>query len=616
MTPPEKAAICARVDLMTLAGMSLRSACADLGCSPASVLRWRRELAACEGDAFAAFSGKKPTGRPPVVEFSESDLAIARWHRLCKSSLNIAIYFFCRDADASPEAVAALRRIEERALENKVEPSWPISVQRAFRVSLNERANFRGQKAVNDVEMVSRRGMLWIDEEGELQNLLPGELWELDDYSCNQPFTYRDPQTGELEVGRQILAGMDVCGGGWLGFDLIGRPRDAYRGEDIVRFIGRLFRAHGIPRFLRLERGSWESSYVHGLEVEGLTQPWGALDHFCHITHVFKSKGKGLLESSFNPFQNWLAHAGRDVGRYAGEFQESAKAWRQVKNAASRPDPRVAGFWAQDQCAAAHEEAARIMNSRPRTRAGHGERVAADDLIARHGWNTTPLPAEEAWRLLPVKDRRVVNGGMVRVNPGGGWPELTYVVNGQDGLCLENGHAVLIACDPLDPSTAYIANADRSPRNRSGWSVGHPLLAAAPLYNNDAPQIDLSGRRHGSLDLRRRAAAAAATEFRAVTAGAPGRREVAAFDGNGRAATGGTLPPIERPEPGPRVADPRPAGRQGLAPDPLAPVRGDLVAGTPPSASRAPQSPDAAALFGDDRAARLAAMEAEAATHF
>ena len=599
LSPVEKSALVNRVRSAMAAGLSQNSACAAVGVSSASFSRWNRDLEKAGGDVWQAFTPGKPTGRPASAEFTESDLAIARWHRLTKASLDIAIHFYCQDPGASTESIAALRKIEERALESGKAPSWPTSVCRAFHVTEDERARFRGKKATMETEMVTRRGLLWMDEAGDMHNLLPGELWELDDYSCNQPYTFLNPETGELDLGRQILAGMDVGGAGWLGFDLIGRERDAYRGEDIVRFIARLFRAHGVPRFLRLERGSWDSSYIHGLAVEGLTLPWGALDHFCHIEHVWKSKGKGTLEGSFNPLQNWLAHAGRDVGRYAGEFEEAAKAWRQAKNAASRPDPRALGFWEQGDCAAAHEEAARIMNSRPRERKALGERVSADDLVARHGWHTTPLPMNEAWRLLPVKQRRVIAGGMVRVNPGGGWAPMTFCVNGIDRLSLETGHGLLVACDPLDPAAgAYVANADRGPRNRNGWSVGQCLLACAP-HVELAPQINLSGKRHGTLDLRRAASAAAATEFRAVKSGAPGRREIVAMDGTGRAVSAGTLPPIERPAtPARPSATPPPAGRAGLA------------------ATRPDLAGDGNALFGSDRAAQLAALEAAAKTNF
>lgn len=591
LTPPDKAAKVRDVTARIEDGMSLRKAAGACGLSPATYCSWRDKLAAAGGDAFEAFAPKKPTGRPPAIVWTTEQADLARWHRAAKDSIDTAVYFYCRDTDADPEIVAALRRIEERALEAGKEVSWPLSVRRAFHVTEDERARMRSRKAAQDTEMVTRRGLIWYDEEGECHDLLPGELWELDDYSGNQPFTYRDPQSGELAVGRQILAGMDLMSAGWLGFDLIGRPRDAYRGEDIVRFIARLFRAHGVPRFLRLERGAWESSYIHGLDLEGHAEPWGALDRLCNIKHVFKSKAKGLLEGSFNPLQRWLSHAGRDVGRHAGEFEESEKAWRQVRNAKAPVDPRALGFWGQDDCAAAHEEAANIMNSRPRKRGALRERVAADDLRARLGWHTTPLPAAEAWRLLPCKQRRVIRGGHVAVNPGGGWPELSFVVNGIDGLHLENGHVVLVACDPADPAAgAYIANGDTSARNRCGWSVGQVLVERAPMAEL-APQIDLSGKRHGTIDLRRQAAAAAATEFRAVRgAGKKAEREVSVFDGRGAAARAGDLGEAARPATRRPAAEARPAGRQGLAAD---------------RATDAPAADRAAAL----RAAREAAHE-------
>jgi hypothetical protein len=589
LLPADKLAILRTVSDAEARGVSLRQACAEIRVPVSSVSRWRREFAEGGLDALHA---KKSTGRKPVAEWSDEQVAIARWHRLTKRSLPIAIHFYMCDPRADQEIIIALRRLEERALESGRPVDWPLSVRRAFEISDDEAARFRGKKAAQNTEMVTRRGMVWIDDQGTTHHLLPGELWELDDYSCNQPFSYLNPLTGEIDLGRQILAGMDLVSGGWLGFDLIGRPRDAYRGEDIVRYIARLIRAHGVPRFLRLERGSWESDAVHGID-DGAGGTWGALDDIMHIEHVFKSKGKGLLEGSFNPLQNWLAHAGRDVGRITGEFEETNKAWRQARNAASRPDPRALGFWEQGQCASAHEEAAKIMNSRPRQRKALGEMVSPDDLRARMGWHTTPLRDADAWRLLPCKQRRVVRGGHVIVNPGGGWPELSFVLNGIDGLSLETGHAVLIACDPADPAAgAYIANADKSPRNRQGWSIGQVLCAAAPLAEL-APQIDLSGRRHRTIDLRRQAAAAAATEFRAIRAAGPGAREISIADGRGLAAQAGSLPPLARAAT-PAQA-PAPAGRAGLAPAAPAPDPGQPRATAPP---------------GNDRLAALRALEA------
>jgi hypothetical protein len=619
----EKVRIVREIERLVASGKSYEEAGDILGISKASAWRWPQELAAAGGDAWAAFSedARPHGGRPASFDLTDDELAIARWHRLAKGSMPIAMEFFARDERVRPEVREGLREIEERAFARGTRPAWPISIRRAFHVTAEEIARFRGKKAMANAEMVSPRGMIYLDAEGVPTDILPGELWELDDYSGNQPFCYLDPETGGLELGRQILAGVDVCSAGWLGFDLIGRPRDAYRGEDIVRFIARLVRAHGLPRFLRLEKGSWESTYIHGLEVEGLTRPWGALDALFHIEHTWKSKGKGLIEGGFDHLQNWLAHAGRDVGRFGGEFEEAAKAWRQAKQAASRPDPRALGFWEQADCAAAHEAAARIINSRPKDRRCFGERVSPDDLRGRLGWHAAPLPAAEAWRLLPVKQRRVVNGGVITARAEH-WPEMRFVINGTgEGLHLDTGHVVLIAFDPADPAAgAFVANGDRSARNRAGWGMGQILCAAAPLLEA-APQIDLSGRRHGTLDLRRRAAAAAATEFRAIRAAAPGPRESSAFTGDGRAITAGTLPPAGRePAEAPRVnrLGAAPAGRMGLA----AVMRGERFSCVDSTDETArvrdgvglPVAGPAAA--GTDRMAALRAAQALAAEQF
>ncbi|MBB5351079.1 hypothetical protein HNR46_001313 [Haloferula luteola] len=541
MTPAQKAATVSAVHAAMASGQSLRAACALVKCSPSTFQTWAAKLAEADGDAHEAFSRRRPSGRPPSFQADEDTLNILRWHRLSKESMEVALHFACHDARVPADLREILLGISERSLVSGSRPHFPPSVRRAFHVTDEELARFRGKKATQNVEMMTPRGVIWFDEDGEAHDLLPGQLWELDDYSTNQPYYWTDPLTAETNLGRQVLAAIDYTLAGWLGFDHIGRERDAYRGEDIVRFLGRLFSAHGLPLFLRLERGSWESSFVHGLEVEGMADRWGALDALVHIQHTWKSKGKGLIESSFNPLQRWLSHTGRDVGRFRGEFETATKAWLQAKRTGR--DPRELGFLSADESSAMHDAAASMMNGGPRERKALGERVSPDDLRARLGWHTTPFPAAEAWRLLPYREQRVVSRGMVQVNPGGGWSPMAFVVNGIEDLHLENGHKVLIAYDPARPDLgAFVANADRSPKNRSGWGMGHPILTA-PLYQG-APQIDLSGRyQGGAIPARRKASAAVATSFRAITAaGRPQHREAMAANGGDRTFLGSTLP--------------------------------------------------------------------------
>ncbi len=559
-TPAQKAAAVKGIRAAMACGkMSLRAACAKLGMSPSNFVAWSRRLDAAGGDAFAAFEAKKSTGRPPAFAPTEADIARFRWLHLAKGSMELAAFFAASDDKVSDASRSYLMTLQERALEAGKRPNFPPSVRRAFHITGEEKARFRSRKASHSVEMMTPRGLLWVDESGDVHDLLPGQLWELDDYSTNQPYTWTDPQTGEVNLGRQVLAAMDYASAGWIGFDHIGRERDAYRGEDIVRYLGRLFRAHGLPLFLRLERGSWESSFVHGLEVEGMAENWGALDALVTIRHTWKSKGKGMIESSFNPLQSWLSQSGRDIGRFRGEFELATKAWNQAKNTAK--DARDLGFLTADESSAAHAAAAAGMNSRPRERRELGERISPDDLRARLGWHTTPFPEAEAWRLLPYRERRVVSQGLLTTNPGNGWPMMRWIVNGIGDLHLESGHAVLVAYDPARPDLgAYVANADRSHRNRAGWGMGQPILVA-PAFEA-APQIDLSGKYlGGAIGARRKASAAVATSFRAITAaGRPEPREAMATDGRGNTFLGSTMP---APESAPEI--PAPTAERGVS---------------------------------------------------
>jgi hypothetical protein len=597
MTPAQKFSAVEAINSLIASGHTPNQACGKLGLSRSNYERWSRALLQHGGDPWAAFTARKPTGRPTAVDFTAEEAAIARWHRLTKDSLPVAIYMFCQDERVRPELRAAIRDIEATYYAREKRPSYPPSVRRAFHVTAEDKAHFRGGKAPQNVELTTARGMFYLDAQGNTVPILPGQLWEMDDYSANQPFAYPDLESGEIRTGRQVLAALDVASAGWLAFDAIGRPRDAYRGEDILRFIERSFRAHGMPLFLRLERGSWDSSYVHGLTVEGLVEGWGGLDHLVHIEHIWKSKGKGTIESSFNPLQTWLSHASLDIGRTRGEFAAQTKAMRQAATSSTLEDVRHLGIWEQGEAIAAHEEAARIMNSRPRSREtiAPGLYASADDLRARHGWHTIPMPESEAWRFLPCKRTATVIGGTITLTPGPGYGQMQFLCNGIDGRHFDNGYQVLIAFDPAAPENgAYIANADRTHRNTAALPVGEKLITAP--FMDRAPQINLSGKRHHSLDLRRSASTAATTEFRAIRSAAPesNLRVTVATDGSGRRTEITNQPP------------------RSLTSADL----GEAPATPPPAPRHLPaEPPQVPAISRMDRLAQLRALEDQAMSH-
>lgn len=540
-------------------GMSCLKAATRLGLSNATLARYVTKLKANGGDFDAALEGK-PTGRPVVFEPDAYEMARARWFRLTKESLPVAAWFFARDTYVSPEGNCVREEIqqvildiEEKALRTGKKEAWPDSVRRAFRVTEQEKAEFRGKKHAQQTEMVTRRGMFEVLADGSTRAILPGETWEWDDYSSNQPFLFRDPATGEVCVGRQILAVRDLCAARWLAFDHIGRERDAYRGEDILRTMERAVRAWGKPRRMRLERGVWESNFIHGIEIPGTEKRWGDLRDLFDIEHVFKSKSKGIIEGGFNVLQRWLGHTGTDIGRVRGEFEEATRRLRMAKD--SNVDPLTLGFLTQEASGALHEEAAAIVNSRPMHREHLDERIAPDDLVARHGWHTTPLSEAEAWYFLPYKALRTVRAGTVNVSPGNGWSKQYFKLNGvRDDVHFENGHQVLIAYDPARPELgAYVCNGDRSARNREGWKLGQVLIPSAPEMGL-APQHNASTALSPHLIVRKRASAAAATSFRAIrsAAGLPqsrGSREVVAMNGQGGIAKISDLPQAETSAP-------------------------------------------------------------------
>lgn len=536
-------------------GWPVKAAADRLGVSNATLARHIARLRENGGDIAAAMEGKRP-GRPVVFEPDEFEVARARWFRLNKESLTVAAWFFARDEYVSPEGHAvrphirrAILEIEERALREGKKEAWPDSVRRAFRVTAEERALFRGRKAFQGEEMVIRRGMYETLVDGTTRELPPGDTIEMDDYSTNQPYVWRDPETGEMLLGRQVLAARELTCAKWLAFDMIGRERDAYRGEDILRFIEKVVLEFGVPKRLRLERGIWESAYIHGVEVEGMARPWGGLGDLMTIEHVFKSRSKSIVEGGFNGLQRWLSHTGIDIGRHRGEFEEATKRFLQAK--AGGKDPLSLGFLSQDAALCAHIAAAGVINSRPIERHHLGERVSPDDLEARHGWHTRPLRAEEMWYFLPYKAVRTVRAGTVEIAPGNGWGRMCFAVNGQrDGVHVENGHQVLIACDPARPDLgARICNADRSARNREGWGMGQLLVDSAahlPL----APQFSAAKALSPHLPIQKKARAAAVTAFASIrTAGGlprrGGGREAVATDGRGNTAAASTL---QRPE--------------------------------------------------------------------
>lgn len=303
-------------------GKTQRKAAASLGISAAKASRllaaWR------EGGEAALMPKYGNCGRPSYASLAtETDrLAIQRLALKCDSE-SFAYQIW---AD-NPECSEALRAVILR--ERKSRHNLAPSLRQLAHVTPEVKALHRGEKAFQAAGFTVMRDGYERLPDGSMREVQPGDWWEMDDMSVNQPFWWEytggDSDLSQRQgaaIGRQSLFALDVASGKWLGFELVGRPRDAYRASDILRFLRRLFEDHGLPRRgLRLERGTWASRTIAGdagpakrkipemadaekqLLVGGLGQ-LGLLIEWCN-----QSNHKGAIEGGFDHLQTALSLA-------------------------------------------------------------------------------------------------------------------------------------------------------------------------------------------------------------------------------------------------------------------------------------------------------------------
>ncbi len=529
-------------------GETVGAACSANGVTRAWFYRWKERL---EAEGVGGLAERKSTGRPPSMTLSDDEAAQLRYHRLKHDSIPLAVQAFVESGAASPEVSARLLEILDAGAEKRRRASWPLCVRRACHVSAEEVAQFRGKKAAADCELVVRRSMEWVDEDGHTHALQPGDLWESDDMSSNIPFRYADPETGEERLGRQTLLTQDVYSAHWLGVSPVGRPADAYRAEDIAEHMLACVDAWGLPKFWRLERGRWENVFIDGVKLDKLGDDfagrrWGGLADIIHIQRAFTSRGKGLIEGSFDHLQAIMAHAvpGADIGRVRGEFEEATRHLLRAgrgKGASLARFPDMGGI-TEIFCAACDQ-----FNREAKQREAFGRRAVVPAELFAERPAKRELPAAERWRFLPVKRLATVRQGGLSMAVEH-WGTQSYQVNGALDHHLAHGHRVLVALHPGRPELGcHVFNADMGSANRHSWPFGLPLGIAPSTAN--APQIDLrrdvakaGGKRKQRAAMRSEFAQIKAAGAEAEAGGGNLLRVRTAVDGGGRAARSRTAP--------------------------------------------------------------------------
>ena len=263
-----------------------------------TLLRWVAEAARADREPDADPSPSK-LGRPASWQFTEHESLALRHLRARHDSLDTAVRRFLDAEACRTETRAWLSGYLDSAAIRRGRHHWPSCLRRAAHLSPEDRDAFRGRKALADRAASGERGLYWLDAEGQEHALRAGDIWESDDMSLNEPFTYVDPATGRSEVGRQILFSQDVYSRQWLGFDMEGRERDAYRAEDITDHILGVIDAWGLPLVWRVERGAWENTALDGIaldnararELRYLGDRWqgrriGGIRSLIHIEHT------------------------------------------------------------------------------------------------------------------------------------------------------------------------------------------------------------------------------------------------------------------------------------------------------------------------------------------
>lgn len=429
-------------------------------------------------------------------------------------SYELAIELYGESPTCRPE----IREIIQRF---KVRRNYPKILRRYASLTAEERDLIRGNKRFQMRAYTQLRKNTYLDAAGVEHPLLGGDLFECDDMSLNQPFWYEWPYGGDplsdkfgVRLGRQMLACVDTATGNWLGFDLIGRVRDAYRAEDVVRFLGNIGQMHGFPRLgFRLEKGVWASNSIRG--VRGVTDDGekeiiGSVREAVDLHYVFHAKAKGIIEGSFNFLQRVLALYGIQIGRTRGEYERTTQLMLACANGSKHP-----ADWGFPYISEAAERVAHAMervsnrNKMGRLLKGIPQEKFSQAVEARP---LLKMPAEKMHLFMPVKEVRPIDGGFVRYKVPHYSHTFSFEVPG-DLARLGRGYRLLVCFDPANPHAgAHVFDAEKDARIHVDSVQGEYYGVFA--YKVDAPNLDLS--RSGDYSGKKSYTAAARTVFRGV----------------------------------------------------------------------------------------------------
>ena len=348
-------------------------------------------------------------------------------------------------------------------------------------------------------EFKARCGTFEVMPDHTRREVEAGDWWLFDDMSQNTPFWFEKIEPDEEEgsrhqvtVCRQSILAMDQKSGKWLGCELIGRARDSYRAEDILRFFYRLFSLYGLPRRgLVLELGTWVSKVISGGREETIPMAEeekekvmvGLRQLGIEIRHKFTPTGKACIESGFGNFQTQVEVQVRalNLGRKRGERPADEKKASRV--AAGSVHPQAVGMLHIEELRKEVEAVIASLNSRVKEgKLQHGvpDEVWEQSLKAKP---LPPLPLDKIHLFMPLQKEVCIRGGHAQVTFNG---RVLRFINPEEFVHLGEKYRVRVHLDPTEPALgAWVFNMETSTQNRGRLKVGDFICHATCV--EDAP---------------------------------------------------------------------------------------------------------------------------------
>ncbi len=443
---------------------------------------------------------------------------------------------------------------------------FPTPLIRAIRKmnDLHEQM-LRGEKHRSlNAELIQKRSLIEILQDGSERPIQRGDWWVFDDMSDNLPHWWTAPD-GQPLIGRQGLYAYDLTRE-WLGVEKIGNARDAYSSALILRFLRRLMEQFGKPRRgVVFERGVWAARNIKGLRLapEGLgVEEWErpaidpaerqlvqdglkALGLIVHYTHTPRGKE---IEGGFNYLQKLKAmmapNGAVNIGRHAGEFEHAAKQVRRAR--AQSHHPQDLGFLHMDASRDLDLKVMEFINAR-------GVRAATGEDFGQIPYpQLTPLSVRDRALFLPEQRELTLLNGCVSTTVRG--EDLEFCAP-ELFVALGSGYRLYVRFDPDEPTLgAALYNRETSSANFHGWQQGE-FIGWAEVKPTVA-RFNWSGVEDAAGQLERRYNRAVRTSFGAVGLN---HRVATARDGRGNSA-------VVQQSPGGRSAAPAPVPSEPVLP--------------------------------------------------